>query len=121
MLTHGEPHPGNIFRSRSGALRLIDWDTAAWPCPNVTCGTWLGSAEAAHYTELTGRPVSPVAVEAYRVRWPLDDIRLAVRDFRGPHGAPPDTELTWTTLGEELGRDRRLSPSCRLRRHIHRE
>ncbi|MGP8000776.1 MAG: phosphotransferase enzyme family protein [Streptosporangiaceae bacterium] len=106
VLTHGEPHPGNIFRSRSGALRLIDWDTAGLALPerDLWDVAGPGSAEAAHYTELTGRPVSPVAVEAYRVRWPLDDIRLAVRDFRGPHERTPDTELTWTTLGEELGR-----------------
>ena len=63
-----------------------------------------GSAGAAHYTGLTGRPVSPVAAEAYRIRWALDDIRLAVRDFHGPHGRTPDTEETWATLGEELAR-----------------
>jgi spectinomycin phosphotransferase len=63
-----------------------------------------GSAEAAHYTGLTGRPVSPVAVEAYRIRWALDDIRLATRELRGPHECTPDTELNWTTLQEELAR-----------------
>jgi spectinomycin phosphotransferase len=106
VLTHGEPHPGNIFRSRSGTLHLIDWDTAglAWPERDLWDVTVPGSAEAAHYTELTGHPVSSVAVEAYRIRWALDDIRLAVRDFRRPHERTPDTELTWTTLGEELGR-----------------
>ena len=106
VLTHGEPHPGNIFRSSSGTLHLIDWDTAGLALPERDLWDLAepGSAEAAHYTELTGRPVSPAAVEAYRIRWALDDIRLAVRDFHGPHERTPDTELTWTTLAEELDR-----------------
>ena len=106
VLTHGEPHPGNIVRSQSGALYLIDWDTAGLALPERDLWDVAapGSAEAAHYTGLTGRPVSPVASEAYRIRWALDDIRLAVADFRGPHEHTPDTELTWTTLGEELAR-----------------
>lgn len=106
VLTHGEPHPGNIFRSRSGTLQLIDWDTAGLALPerDLWDVAQPGSAEAAHYSGLTGRPVSPAAVEAYRIRWALDDIRLAVRDFHGPHQRTPDTELTWTTLREELDR-----------------
>jgi spectinomycin phosphotransferase len=66
VLTHGEPHPGNIFRSRSGTLRLIDWDTAGLALPerDLWDVAQPGSAEAAHYTGLAGRPVSPVAVEA---------------------------------------------------------
>jgi spectinomycin phosphotransferase len=106
VLTHGEPHPGNVFRSRSGTLHLIDWNTAGLALPERDLWDVAepGSAEAAHYTALTGRPVSGVAAEAYRIRWALDDIRLAVRDFHGPHERTPDTELTWTTLGEELAR-----------------
>jgi spectinomycin phosphotransferase len=106
VLTHGEPHPGNVFRSPAGRLRLIDWDTAGLALPERDLWDVAepGSAAAAHYTELTGHPVSPVAVEVYRIRWALDDIRLAVRDFHGPHERTPDTELTWTTLGEELDR-----------------
>ncbi len=106
VLTHGEPHPGNIFRSRSGTLRLIDWDTAGLALPERDLWDVAapGSAEAAHYAELTGHPVSPVAAEAYRIRWALDDIRLAVHDFHGPHERTPDTELTWATLREELDR-----------------
>lgn len=106
VLTHGEPHPGNIFRTRSGALHLIDWDTSGLALPERDLWDLArpGSAEAAHYARLTGRPVNPVAVEAYRIRWALDEIRLAARDFHGPHERTPDTELTWATLGEELAR-----------------
>jgi spectinomycin phosphotransferase len=37
VITHGEPHPGNIMRS-GGRLLLIDWTPSAWRCPSVTCG-----------------------------------------------------------------------------------
>jgi spectinomycin phosphotransferase len=106
VLTHGEPHPGNILRDQSGTLRLIDWDTAGLALPerDLWDVALPGSAEAAHYTELTGRPVSDVAVQAYRMRWALDDIRLATRELRGPHERTPDTELNWATLQEELAR-----------------
>ena len=93
-------------RSRSGTLHLIDWDTSGLALPERDLWDLAapGSAEAAHYTELTGRPVSRAGVDAYRIRWALDDIRLAVREFHGPHERTPDSELTWATLGEELAR-----------------
>ena len=106
VLTHGEPHPGNIFRDRSGTLRLIDWDTAGLALPERDLWDVAepGSAEAAHYTALTGRTVSGVAAEVYRIRWALDEIGLAARDFHGPHERTPDTEESWTVLGEDLAR-----------------
>jgi hypothetical protein len=36
------------------------------------------------------------------MRWSLDDISLAVRDFRGPHEQNEDTGLTWETLTGEI-------------------
>ena len=39
----------------------------------------------------------------YKMRWSLDDIALAVRDFRAPHERDEDSELTWETLAEEIG------------------
>jgi len=41
---------------------------------------------------------------AYRSRQGtrLDDISLAVRDFRGPHEQNEDTGLTWETLTGEI-------------------
>jgi len=61
------------------------------------------TCDAELYAELTGRPVSGPAMQTYQVTWSLDDIALAVRDFRPPHQQNEDSELTWETLTETIG------------------
>jgi len=104
VITHGEPHPGNIMRS-GGGLLLIDWDTAGLALPERDL--WLaagGDARAADcYAELTGRRVSGAAMDLYQLRWSLDDIALSVGDFRDPHEQNEDTALAWAGLTEEMG------------------
>jgi len=104
VITHGEPHPGNILRS-AGTMRLIDWDTVGLALPERDL--WMVAGDdpgaASHYAGLTGRPVSGAAMQMYRLRWSLDEIALAVRDFRAPHEQNEDSELTWETLTEEMG------------------
>ena len=101
VITHGEPHPGNILSS-AGQLYLIDWDTAGLALPERDL--WVvaaGRREADRYAELTGHHVSRAATDLYRMRWSLDDITLSVAEFRGPHEQNEDTELAWATLTEE--------------------
>ena len=104
VITHGEPHPGNIMRS-GNRLLLIDWDTAGLALPERDL--WLAAGDDARaadrYAELTGRRVSGAAMDLYRLRWSLDDIALSVGDFRGPHEQDEDTELAWAGLTEEMG------------------
>lgn len=92
VVTHGEPHPGNILRA-AGGLYLIDWDTVGLALPERDL--WMVAGDDAcvadRYAELTRRRASSVAVHLYRMRWSLDDISLAVRDFRGPHEQNEDT------------------------------
>jgi thiamine kinase-like enzyme len=40
VITHGEPHPGNLLRTRAG-LRLIDWDMTALARPERDLWTEL--------------------------------------------------------------------------------
>jgi len=105
VLTHGEPHPGNILRDAGGGLHLIDWDTAGLALPERDLWSVAGDdpRAAGRYAELTGRPVSTAAMRMYRLRWSLDDIALFLRDFRGPHERDEDTELAWEGLSEEIG------------------
>jgi spectinomycin phosphotransferase len=104
VITHGEPHPGNVIRlpagPADGGLMLIDWDTVGLAPPERDL--WLVAAESGdelrRYTELTGRPVDPAAVEFYRLRWALDDLSCFVRDLRAPHRRTPGAEDNWAGL-----------------------
>jgi len=103
VITHGEPHPGNIVHSADGLL-LIDWDTVALAPPERdlwSVATGSGD-EVRRYTELTGRRVDPAVLEFYRLRWALDDLSCFVRDLRAPHRRTPGTEHAWQSLETTL-------------------
>jgi spectinomycin phosphotransferase len=99
VITHGEPHPGNVVHAVDG-LTLIDWDTIALAPPERDL--WMVATESGdevrRYTELTGRPVDPAALEFYRLRWALDDLSCFLRDLRAPHRRTPGTEHAWQAL-----------------------
>jgi spectinomycin phosphotransferase len=109
VITHGEPHPGNVMRvspapagpSRPPAgMMLIDWDTVGLAPPERDL--WMVASESGdelrRYTELTGRPVDAAAFGFYRLRWALDDISCFVRDLRAPHRHTPGAEHAWQAL-----------------------
>jgi spectinomycin phosphotransferase len=104
VITHGEPHPGNILRS-AGQMQLIDWDTMGLALPERDLWMVAGHdpGAAGRYAALTGRPVSGAAMQMYQMRWSLDDIALAVRDFRAPHEQNEDSGLIWEALTESIG------------------
>jgi spectinomycin phosphotransferase len=99
VITHGEPHPGNLIRSDSGLL-LIDWDTVGVALPERDLCHVADAAgpETAMYRELTGRAVSDAALAAYRLRWQLDDLGLNVALFRSPHSEDANTAAIWADL-----------------------
>ena len=105
VITHGEPHPGNLLR-RGGRYLLIDWDTAGLAPPERDLW-WIASgsgAEAARYTGLTGRDVSQAALQLYRLRWDLDDTGLLIADFRSAHLDDGDARIGWAGLQGAVGR-----------------
>lgn len=71
VLTHGEPHPGNLIHTRNG-LALIDWDTATLAPPERD--VWLldvrteGQA-AQEYTARSGRPLDLRLLSGYKLAW----------------------------------------------------
>lgn len=103
VITHGEPHPGNILRA-GGRLMLVDWDTVGLAPPERDL--WRMFAEAgqqqASYTELTGREASQDALALYRLRWTLDDISLFLAELRAPHQRTADTEVSFAGLRDGL-------------------
>ena len=102
VITHGEPHPGNLLRTRAG-LCLIDWDMTALARPERDLW-WVisGDQDAARYSRRTGWPVNQDALALYRLRWDLDDIAGFLSHIRGPHQQTADTLMTWTELQKTL-------------------
>jgi spectinomycin phosphotransferase len=96
VVTHGEPHPGNLITTDQG-LRLIDWDTAALALAERDL--WMlddGSADAfAAYEEVTGIRVGHTAVSFYRLAWDLSDIASFLAMFRSPHRQTQWLDRKW--------------------------
>ncbi|WP_208803311.1 phosphotransferase [Microbispora triticiradicis] len=120
VVTHGEPHPGNVLRTPDGP-RLIDWDTVLVAPPErdlwmltPALARMLGEDETgdggevlARYTRLTGRAVTEAGLALYPLWWRLADIAAFVDDLRRPHGPGGDAAaaLTYLTGHLESGRD----------------
>ncbi|MEO3856468.1 phosphotransferase [Acrocarpospora sp. B8E8] len=94
VITHGEPHPGNFIRTRTG-LKLIDWETVRLAPPERDL--WMLDTLDA-YTEITGYVADSAGLSYYRLRWRLTDIAIFVRELRGPHQATQDITDSWTYL-----------------------
>jgi len=112
VLTHGEPHPGNLIR-RSGSFLLVDWDTAGlalperdlwWVLPDADTGPDAFTALASLYADVTGRAVDAAAMALYRLRWDLDDISLFLTEFRAQHRRTADTKKAWVGLDAAVRR-----------------
>lgn len=88
VVTHGEPHPGNIVHAPEG-IRLVDWDTVALAPPERDL--WmLGMATPrllAAYEELSGRELSEDALRFFALMWSLSDVAWLVQAFHSPHAA----------------------------------
>ncbi|SOD62375.1 spectinomycin phosphotransferase [Streptomyces zhaozhouensis] len=104
VLTHGEPHPGNVLWTE-GRPALIDWDTVRLaPAERDLWQVTEDPAELAAYTEAGGGPVSPTALRLYRLRWDLDEITLYLAQFRAPHDGGRDSAVAFDGLVESLDR-----------------
>lgn len=101
VVTHGEPHPGNMIRTADG-LRLIDWETVRIAPPERDLWMIADDDVLAGYTRATGRPVDKAGLALYRLRWDLADIASYVDGFRRPHRATEDITASWTYLNGYL-------------------
>ncbi|MFD1535717.1 phosphotransferase family protein, partial [Nonomuraea guangzhouensis] len=98
VVTHGEPHPGNLVLADRGPL-LVDWDTVGLARPERDL--WLvadGPEDLARYADITGRWPDPEVMDLYRLRWAIEDVALFVADFRGPHDSGADSRQAWEAL-----------------------
>jgi spectinomycin phosphotransferase len=115
VVTHGEPHPGNLVRTPDG-LRLIDWDTVEIAPPERDL--WMltgalarlagegpdgdGRAALERYRIATGRAPAPAGLALYPLRWKLADVAIFVDELRRPHGAGADTAAAFSCLAGYL-------------------
>lgn len=104
VLTHGEPHPGNLLRG-PGGLHLIDWDTVGLAVPERDlAGLEHTEADLERYAVATGHPVDRRAIRGYHLRWDLEEIGLFVEEFRRPHRDGPDQQTAWAGLTGSVSR-----------------
>jgi len=102
VITHGEPHPGNLM-TVGGRVLLIDWDTAALaPAERDVCQIAAGPGDIDYYQQAAGRQLDPAVITLYRLRWYLDDLGSAIRMFRHQHRDTPDTRQWQESLAPQL-------------------
>jgi spectinomycin phosphotransferase len=92
VVTHGEPHRGNVVRTDGGCV-LVDWDTVALAPPERDL--WFvvedGTDAAERYEHATGRRVDETAVDYFRLTWDLKDLAEYLNVLRAPHEKNVDT------------------------------
>ncbi|GAA3968505.1 hypothetical protein GCM10023085_58600 [Actinomadura viridis] len=102
VVTHGEPHPGNLLRVDGGYL-LVDWDTVGLAYPERDlAGVCADTAAFAPYTEATGRTPDPAALTLYHLRWDLAEVAEYIGWFQAPHTRTADTETAWRGFTETV-------------------
>jgi spectinomycin phosphotransferase len=104
VVTHGEPHPGNLIRT-AGGLRLVDWDTVALAPPERDVWMIADPATVDQYRELTGTRLDPELLSAYRLLWAINDVAAFTIQLRGPHRGSVDDQRALRGLNELLRGD----------------
>ncbi|HEX5250849.1 MAG TPA: phosphotransferase [Gaiellales bacterium] len=106
VVTHGEPHGGNVIRDHEGGLHLIDWDTAL-VAPRerdlqmVLDDDLTGWAE--YRTAAGPVELDHEALGLYRRLWALADIASFVTTLRRPHTDTTDMRHAYEALVYYLG------------------
>jgi len=98
VVTHGEPHSGNVLRTDQGHAR-VNWDTVAL-APRER-DLWLvldGDDDATVYTRATGYEPNPVALDLFRLTWDLSDLAAFTDLLRSPHRESADTRKAFEAL-----------------------
>ena len=107
VLTHGEPHRGNVIMGEDGAPYLVDWDTTLVAPRERDLQIVLDEKLTGwdEYASVAGDvPLNPEALDLYRRRWELADIAIFVRLFRRAHEEEENTVAAFGHLRSYLDR-----------------
>jgi spectinomycin phosphotransferase len=99
VVTHGEPHAGNLIRTGEGHV-LVDWDTVALAPPERDLWMLAGddADAAAAYSAAAGRRPDRVALDFFRLTWDLADLAAFADVLRSPHEHSADTAKAYDAL-----------------------
>lgn len=98
VITHGEPHAGNVLVT-GGGLVLVDWDTTLLALPERDLWDLAGVDRAVLHrcAAATGTAIDEQALTLYRLGYDLAEIGGYLTLFRSPHANTADTRESWTT------------------------
>lgn len=99
VVTHGEPHAGNLMRNGESYV-LVDWDTVALAPRERDLWMLLGDdgAEATAYSDTTGHQLDELTLDFFRLTWDLADIASFTDLLRSAHGQSEDTQKAYEAL-----------------------
>ena len=109
MITHGEPHAGNVMRTGPAHV-LVDWDTVAL-APRER-DLWMLADQPddlGAYADLTGEEIDRNALDFFRLTWDLKDIAEYLNVLRSPHDENEDTLSALEGITRSMSRDEWLS------------
>jgi spectinomycin phosphotransferase len=89
VVTHGEPHAGNVLWTGARHV-LVDWDTVALAPPERDLWMLVGDA--------SGLELDQVALSYFRLRWDLADLAAFTDELRSPHRHTEDTAKAYDAL-----------------------
>ncbi len=98
VVAHGEPHGGNIIRTKDDALLLVDWDTVAMGPRERDLWMVEPSSDEDWEAYVSGGGTSvidPRAIELYNLWWTLAEIAGCTDTLRSSHGDDPNSQHTW--------------------------
>ncbi len=99
VITHGEPHAGNVIVT-AGGLVLIDWDTALAAPPERDLWDLAsdGASLLEYYAAATGTQIDEQALSLYRLWYDLAEVGGYLSLFHAPHEDTADTKEAWKNL-----------------------
>lgn len=100
VVTHGEPHRGNVLDTAAGVI-LVDWDTARMAPAERDLWWFAGEGDTLDaYRSAGGAAPDSTALEFYRLRWTLTDLALFTDELRNAHSDDDDSQVAWEALQE---------------------